>query len=59
MQKYSCFFYCVVFKDKTRSVVGKETNKLIESYHFDQVFSSANGMNADFDILPLMSMSII
>ncbi|MDU1910087.1 DeoR/GlpR family DNA-binding transcription regulator [Fusobacterium sp.] len=45
------FLLCGFLKDKTRSVVGKETNKLIESYHFDQVFSSANGMNADFDIL--------
>lgn len=45
------FLLCGFLKERTRSLVGNETYKLIESYHFDQVFSSANGINANFDIL--------
>lgn len=45
------FLLCGFLKDKTRALVGEETNNLINKYSFDQVFTSANGLSENLDIL--------
>lgn len=45
------FLLCGFIKEKTRSVAGEETVRLLNSYQFDQVFIGANGISSSWDYL--------
>ncbi len=45
------FLLCGFFKKNIEALVGKETIKLLSTFHFDRAFIGVNGISADLDIL--------
>ncbi|MDY6147197.1 MAG: DeoR/GlpR family DNA-binding transcription regulator [Peptoniphilaceae bacterium] len=45
------FLLCGFFKDYSRSVVGRQTTKMLASYRFDKAFLGIKGFDADFALL--------